>query len=123
MGLGEILAEAGDMDGAIRSFSEALRFYELVGDLVDQTRAHWRLANVCSEAGQPDQTVEHLRRSIALSAELGDAHQEALACAALGTIYRDRGDQKWAIELVECAGSLSPGVAREIAEGPSKRER
>lgn len=123
MGLGEILAETGDMDGAIRSFSEALRFYELVGDLVDQARAHWRLANVCSEAYQLDQTVEHLRRSIALSAELGDAHQEALACASLGSIYLDRGDRKRAIELVQRAESLSPGVAKEIAEGPSKRER
>ncbi len=121
MGLGEVHAEAGRMRDAVRSFQEALASYEAVGDLLDQARAHWRLANAFREGEEVDRAVEHLRRSMALSAELGDAHQEGLACAALGTIYLHRGDRGRATELAQRAEALSPGVLQEIADGPSKR--
>ena len=106
--------QSGDLDGARRLAQRAIAVAERLGDPTLGADAYDVLANVTSFAGEEDQSLDLMRRGLALARATGNRHAEALCLTDLlvGAGYsRDQAlalrVEQEAVELADELGSAS----------------
>lgn len=74
-----------------------------------RARALFALGNITRQQGEPASCVIHLEEALALFRTLGDERWTALTLFGLGGAWRDLGDWRQAMELLEASLALSQG--------------
>ena len=67
-----VLAAAGDLDAALAVADDAIADCRRIGDRHLEAAVENHLADILHEAGRPDDSMTHLKRAVALFAEVGD---------------------------------------------------
>ena len=100
---GALAHDAGDIDAAIRVFSESIAIYEDQGDTHAAARVSGRLANVERYGGRYEDSVARAERAFEIVAEDEPDQDLASLAAFLGGAYAFQGEHDRAIERLEYA--------------------
>jgi ATP/maltotriose-dependent transcriptional regulator MalT len=67
-----VLAASGEMDAALAVADDAIAACRRIGDRHLEAAVENHVADMLHEAGRPDDSMAHLKRAVALFAEVGD---------------------------------------------------
>ncbi|MBI5564092.1 MAG: tetratricopeptide repeat protein, partial [Chloroflexi bacterium] len=98
---------AGDYDGALALYTEALTRAEEAEDLYNRTYLMDGIAAAHRDRGDSAQALNHYRRALDLANELGDQAIVSWLLNGLGHVYRLTDDLERALSLFEQARSLA----------------
>jgi tetratricopeptide (TPR) repeat protein len=96
--------QPGQYQNAIPRFTRAIQIHEMASAYLERGVAHRYL-------GHADQAIGDFQRAIDLDASLARAY------SSLGSIYRDRGDTKSAVEQFSKSLAISPNVDAMFERG------
>ena len=89
--LGAVLSGAGRLEEAGKSFAEAMRGAESIGDSRVQASCLCNLAALRRRSGDPEGALDDLEKALVLARELGDRNLEGEALLNMGTAMADMG--------------------------------
>lgn len=96
---GSVLNGKGDLDGAIRSFTECINIRREVGDKAGEGKAHNNLGMAYHDHGHLTEAAKHYELALGIFHALGNKDYEAGALNNLGTFHFEQGNFPVAIEI------------------------
>ena len=96
-GLGSVLSELGDLQGAVSSFKKALK-----AGAKPRYGLHYNIGYAYMQAGKLGQAAKHFEKAVKHNPQFREGHIKA------GSVYRDRGDVDLAAHHLQAAIALEP---------------
>ncbi len=110
LGLTRALPRVGRLAEAVRSGSEALHHFELLGDLPGLADTRCALAVVYAHLELGREAMEHALGALDLARQLGDRERETWALLRMGNAYQALGDPVQARETTQQARELAQAM-------------
>jgi tetratricopeptide (TPR) repeat protein len=101
--MGQVQDALGQSPEALKSFQEALRVREELGDKTGVGDTLIDLSNFYNARGQNDQALTMLKRSLQIQREVGNRAYEALCLSNIGANYGDKGQYDDALTFLNQA--------------------
>jgi len=123
---GQLKESQGDARSALRLYEQCLTCTQRISNAqaakAVEGSALGNLGSAYNGLGQHERAVEHLKRALAISREIGDRQGEATRLGSLGNAYRSLGQSERAIET---ATQLETVMQRDVghAARSSRRSR
>ncbi|MEG4837519.1 tetratricopeptide repeat protein [Microcoleus sp. B9-D4] len=96
--LGGIYSELGEIQKALKYYSQSLPLSRAVGDRAQEARTLIRIGYVYSELGEKQKALEYYSQSLPLDRAVGDRAQEANTLYNIGRVYSELGEKLKALE-------------------------
>ncbi len=111
LGLTRALPRVGRLAEAVRTGSEALHHFELLGDLPGVTDTRTAMAAVYAHLELGREAMEHALGALDLARQMGDREREAWALLRMGNAYQALGDPVQGRETTQQARELAQSLA------------
>ncbi|PZO44605.1 MAG: hypothetical protein DCF19_02340 [Pseudanabaena frigida] len=109
--------QAGDCEAALKSWQQALTFYQEIGNRSVEVKLLTNLGKAYESLGRYDEAIDSLRKSLAIAQEIGDRRDEGEALINLGVIYRSLGNYAEAIKYHEQSLLITREIGDRRGEG------
>lgn len=96
---GSVFNGNGDLEGAVKAFTECINLRRNLGDRSGEGKAHNNLGMAYHDHGYVSEAARHYEIALEIFRELGNKDHEAGALNNLGTFYFEQGNFPRAIEI------------------------